>query len=109
MCDANKSVYRVFKKNEFIKFKKEKLFDGNKIDLYSGFIHLSTKTQVEQTILRYFNDEKKLIIVELSVSDLKDLLKWEKSRNNMLFPHFFGTLKYEWVKTIIKKEPSYEL
>jgi len=109
MYNTEEFVYRIFKGNEFMEFEKKKMFSGNRTDLSSGFIHLSTKPQLEETIIRYFNDEKGFIIVELRISDLKELLKWEKSRNNHFFPHFFGTLKYEWVKRIIRKENFYEL
>ena len=39
-------VYRVMLNNEWDEFKKKKKFFGNKLDIQSGFIHLSTKSQI---------------------------------------------------------------
>tara|TARA_B100000900_G_C20471636_1_gene671652 strand:+ start:276 stop:581 length:306 start_codon:yes stop_codon:yes gene_type:complete len=90
-------VYRVFKKNEFEKFKEKKSFSGSLLDKKSGFIHLSTKQQIFGTIKKYYSEEKSLKIVKFKISDLKHKLKWEKSRNEDFFPHFYGTLLFNWV------------
>ena len=46
-------VYRVMLNNEWDEFKKKKKFFGNKLDIQSGFIHLSTKSQIKNTIEKY--------------------------------------------------------
>ncbi len=70
------------------------------MDLDSKFIHLSTKKQVSGTIEKYFNKEKYLFIVKFETSDLGRSLKWERSRNSDLFPHYYGVLEFNLVKEI---------
>ena len=53
-------VYRVLLENEWYEFKKKKKFFGNKLDIQSGFIHLSTKAQLNGTIKKYYNEKKKI-------------------------------------------------
>jgi len=95
-------VYRVFRKKELEDFRKKKLFLGNDLDVSSGFIHLSTDHQIEDTINKYFKKEP-IYIVKFKVSDLEDSLRWEKSRNKEIFPHYYGILKSSLIIKITSK------
>ena len=95
-------VYRVFRKKELEEFRKNKLFIGNKLDVNSGFIHLSTDQQVKETIKKYFKKEQ-IYVVKFKISDLEDSLRWEKSRNNEIFPHYYGILKSRFIIKITDK------
>lgn len=96
-------VYRVFSKFEFDNFKKNKTFKGNELDLNSGFIHLSKKEQIKETLSKYFKNEKDLVIAEFRAEKLKDYLRWEVSRHKEVFPHFYNNLKFIWISKIYNK------
>ena len=96
-----KFVYRVLKGMNLINLKKTEVFTGNFLDKQSGFVHLSTRKQISETVKKYFFDEKDIVLVRFKVADLRHKLKWEKSRNKELFPHFYGTLLYDWASEII--------
>ena len=91
-------VYRVMLKYEWGEFKKKKKFFGNKLDIQSGFIHLSTKSQIKNTIEKYYKNEDSIIIFKINVKDIAKNLKWEISRNNQLFPHLYGFINFIDVK-----------
>lgn len=91
-------VYRVMLNNEWDEFKKKKKFFGNKLDIQSGFIHLSTKSQIKNTIEKYYKNEDSVIIFKINVKDIAKNLKWEISRNNQLFPHLYGFINFIDVK-----------
>ncbi len=93
-------VYRVMLNNEWDEFKKKKKFFGNKLDIHSGFIHLSTKSQIKNTIEKYYKNEDSIIIFKINVKDIAKNLKWEISRNNQLFPHLYGFINFIDVKKI---------
>ena len=93
-------VYRVMLNNEWDEFKKKKKFFGNKLDIKSGFIHLSTKSQIKNTIEKYYKNEDSVIIFKINVKDIAKNLKWEISRNNQLFPHLYGFINFIDVKKI---------
>ena len=95
-------VYRVFRKQELKEFRIKNLFRGNELDINSGFIHLSTNQQIKETINKYFKKED-VYIVKFKVSDLEDSLRWEKSRNDEIFPHYYGTLKSSLIIKITSK------
>ncbi len=100
-------VYRVFRKEELEEFRKNKLFLGNELDINSGFIHLCTDQQIKETINKYFKTEQ-TYIVKFKTSDLEDSLRWEKSRNDEIFPHYYGTLESRLIIHITNQH-NYEL
>jgi len=100
MIDKEKFIYRVMDKKEWDDFKKEKKFFGNAFDLESGFIHLSTKSQLKDTINRYFQDQKNIVILQICETRIKENVKWEISRNNQIFPHLYGFLELFDVKKV---------
>ncbi len=102
MDNISNYVYRVFRKEELEKFRKSKLFRGNELDISSGFVHLSTEQQIKETINKYFTTEQ-IYIVKFKTSDLEDSLRWEKSRNEEIFPHYYGALKSSLIVKITKK------
>ena len=91
-------VYSVMLNNEWDEFKKKKKFFGNKLDIQSGFIHLSTKSQIKNTIEKYYKNQDSIIIFKINVKDIAKNLKWEISRNNQLFPHLYGFINFIDVK-----------
>ncbi len=96
-------VYRVMLENEWNEFKKKKKFFGNKLDLQSGFIHLSTKEQLTKTIEKYYSHKVRVMVLEFKVKDLEKKLKWEISRDNQLFPHHYGFIDFFNVKRVEQK------
>ena len=56
--DVNNFVYRILNLEEWVNFKKKKVFSGNHLDQRSGYIHLSSKDQLRKTIDIYFKEKK---------------------------------------------------
>ena len=68
--------------------------------LVDKFIHFSTAQQVEETLRLHFDKINNLCLLKVSTEGLK--IRWEKSRNNQLFPHLYNTLDTKKVIEIIK-------
>ena len=47
-------VYKICTKQEWDILKQKKSWDGSKSDIADGFIHLSNKEQVNQTLKKYY-------------------------------------------------------
>ena len=86
-------VYKICSKDEWKEAVKIGLFSGSAVDARDGFIHLSTKEQVKVTVLKHFSGQKHLLIIQFKVDKLKTKLKWEISRDNDLFPHYYGHIE----------------
>ena len=67
-------------------------YRGSEADARDGFIHFSTAAQVAETATRHFAQQTDLMLVAVDGDALGAALKWERSRNNELFPHLYGPL-----------------
>ena len=86
-------VYKVCSKEEWDQAILNKFYAGSEIDNEDGFIHLSTKEQLNETVTKHFRGKKNLIIISFNTNKIQDNLKWEISRNGDFFPHYYGNLE----------------
>ena len=93
-----KFIYKICSKLEWSQFKKKKIFYGTKKDMMDGYIHFSKKNQIKLTLTKHFFKKDKLILLKVDVSKLENL-KWEKSAEDIFFPHLYSHLN---LKDIIK-------
>ncbi|MCB1516223.1 MAG: DUF952 domain-containing protein [Hyphomicrobiaceae bacterium] len=63
------------------------------IDVDDGFLHLSTREQVEETLRLHFAGKGPLMLVALDSDLITDDLRWEPSRGGQLFPHVYGDVE----------------
>merc|ERR1711991_616889 len=52
---------------------------------------------------KYFENDEDLVIAEFKTEKLAGFLRWEISRNNEVFPHFYNNLEFIWLNKIYKK------
>lgn len=72
-------------------------FAGAPIDLADGYIHLSTRDQLTETVDRHFAGQSDLWVAAIDLDALGDSVKWEESRGGALFPHIYGTMPLDVV------------
>jgi uncharacterized protein (DUF952 family) len=68
-------------------------FLGTPVDLADGFIHLSTASQITETVDRHFAGQTDLIVTAIDLSALGATVRWEPSRRGQLFPHVYASLQ----------------
>jgi uncharacterized protein (DUF952 family) len=71
---------------------REGRFAGAPADVADGFIHFSTRDQVEDTAARHFAGEDGLLLIAVETAHLGGALRWERSRGGALFPHLYAPL-----------------
>lgn len=70
-----------------------------------GFIHLSTKDQVDGVLERYYKGQNNLLLLQVDETKLTAELKYELAPSvNELFPHLFGRLNIDAVTEITSIE-----
>lgn len=72
-------------------------FKGAPVDRQDGFIHLSTASQLQETLDRHFSGQDGLWLAAVDLEALGDTVKWEESRGGALFPHLYGDLTLDAV------------
>lgn len=91
-------VYKIFRADEFAVFSEAGESAGAPIDLKDGYIHMSTRDQVDETLAKHFAAERGLMVLAIETGTLGPALKWEPSRGGALFPHLYRPLRAEDVQ-----------
>lgn len=94
-------LYKILEISEWLCFKKKNYFAGSKLDKSSGFIHMCKKEHLLSTVELYYPKLRKLTILEFRYYNIKDKIKWEISRNGLLFPHFYGIFAYKIINKVL--------
>ena len=67
-------------------------FAGSADDLRDGFIHLSTREQLADTLAKHFHGKHDLVLIQIETRLLGEDLRWEVSRGGGAFPHLYAPL-----------------
>jgi len=83
-----------------------------------GFIHLSTRDQVEATANRFYADVDQLVLLTVDQSKVPSEIRWEPPTpgSDELFPHIYGPLPVPavtaatfWMRTIDESGAGWSL
>ena len=85
-------VFKICPRPAWQDAKHEGTYTGSPDDQRDGFIHLSTAPQLAGTLRKHFGGQSNLVLIAFDPKDLGPALKWEPSRDGMLFPHLYGPL-----------------
>ncbi len=88
----SKTIYKIVTVEDWDKALEAGVFKGAAVDLADGYIHFSTREQVEETARNHFYGQHPLLLVAFDAARFGDDLKWEPSRGGDLFPHLYQTL-----------------
>ncbi len=84
-------LYKVLNKNDLNILNNNDFFYGTNQDKIDGYIHLSKWTQVKNTVSKHFKKDDKIFLLKIYIRNTKKI-KFEKSRNDMFFPHLYDKL-----------------
>ena len=63
------------------------------LDARDGYVHLSSKAQVAETLQLHYAGQHGVQLYEFAAERLGVDVTWEESRGGQLFPHLYGTLR----------------
>lgn len=87
-----KTIYKICPAPAWREAERQGAFRGSEADLRDGFIHFSTAAQVGETARKHFFGQAGLFLIAVDADALGEALRWERSRNDELFPHLYGEL-----------------
>jgi uncharacterized protein (DUF952 family) len=85
-------IYKICPASAWREAERQGVFRGSPVDIRDGFIHFSTAAQVAETASKHFFGQTGLFLIAVDADALGDALRWERSRNDELFPHLYGDL-----------------
>jgi uncharacterized protein (DUF952 family) len=97
------TIYKICERAEWRAAEADGTFLGSAVDVRDGFIHFSSAAQVAETAAKHFAKQTDLMLVAIDGDALGAALKWERSRNDDLFPHLYGPLPLaavRWVRPL---------
>ena len=102
-------VYKILTEDEWMKGKvSSKII--TKLDLQDGFVHLSKASQLNTSLSLYFENEQRVVLLQIDKSKINNNLKYEFSSkpNDRYgkFPHFYGILNTNMMSKIWQLERS---
>lgn len=106
------TIYKILTTEQWAQLQADGESTGAPIDLADGYIHFSTKTQVQETADKHFKGQEGLILVAMNTNTIGNKLKWEPSRGGDLFPHLYSNLSMhsvQWAKPISLENGTHKL
>lgn len=85
-------IYKICPASAWREAERDGVYRGSDDDVRDGFIHLSAASQVAETARKHFFARRGLFLIEIDGDALGAALRWERSRNDELFPHLYGEL-----------------
>lgn len=70
------------------------------LDEGDGFVHLSTRAQVAETLKLHYPHQQEVRLLEYIAEEMGSPVRWEESRGGQLFPHLYSTLRIDGAKRI---------
>jgi len=93
-------IYKICPASAWREAERQGVYRGSADDARDGFIHFSTAAQVDVTARKHYFGQKGLFLVEVDADALGNALRWERSRNDELFPHLYGELDLGAVRRV---------
>ena len=90
--NAVPTIYKISPASAWREAERQGVYKGSSDDLRDGFIHFSTAAQVAETARKHYFGQTGLFLIAVDADALGDALRWERSRNDELFPHLYGEL-----------------
>ena len=97
MTDRPQTAYKVLTADQMATLERDGTFAGAPVDLADGYIHLSTATQLTETVDKHFAGQPDLHVAAVDLGSFGGSLKWEESRGGQFFPHLYGPLVLDTV------------
>ncbi|MBI5165232.1 MAG: DUF952 domain-containing protein [Magnetospirillum sp.] len=97
------TIYHLCRRDEWEAALPDGAYPGSSQDRADGFIHFSTRAQVEDSAARHRAGQEGLVVVAVAADRVGDALRWEPSRSGVLFPHLYAPLPVtavRWVRDL---------
>ena len=95
------TIYKICPASAWREAERQGVYRGSADDARDGYIHFSTAPQVAETARKFFTGQTGLFLVEVDADALGPALRYERSRNDELFPHLYGDLDLGAVNGIL--------
>jgi uncharacterized protein (DUF952 family) len=97
-----RTIYNISPASAWREAERAGVYRGSADDARDGYIHLSTASQLAETLRKHYFGQTGLFLIAIDADALGEVLRWEKSRNDELFPHLYGELDLGAVTDVLE-------
>jgi uncharacterized protein (DUF952 family) len=97
---ASDPIYHICRGSEWEAARRAGTYGGSTQDMDDGFIHFSSRDQVEASAAKHRAGQTGLVLLSVDPRHLGEALKWEPAGDGQLFPHLHGSLPLEAVTRV---------
>ncbi|WP_343520229.1 DUF952 domain-containing protein [Sphingomonas sp.] len=91
------TAYKVLTAAQMHALEHDGSFAGAPVDLADGYVHMSTRDQLTETVDKHFAGQDELWVAAVDLEALGEAVKWEVSRGGAEFPHLYAPLPLDAV------------
>lgn len=91
------TAYKVLTAAQMHALEHDGSFAGAPVDLADGYIHMSTRDQLTETVDKHFAGQDDLWVAAVDLEALGEAVRWEVSRGGAEFPHLYAPLPLDTV------------
>ena len=92
-------VYKILSESDWA-VAEELGYTQTALDEGDGYVHLSTREQVHETLRLHYLQQENVRLLEYIVEEMGQPVRWEESRGGQLFPHLYSTLYLRGAKRV---------
>lgn len=86
-------VYKICPESAWLEAQRRGELVPSADDRRDGYMHLSAKAQLVETLRKHFADQRDLVLLSILTAGIpSEALRWEPSRGGQLFPHLYAEL-----------------
>ncbi len=90
-------IYKILTVEAYAQLQRDASLTPAGIDAADGYVHFSDAAQLEATLDAHFSGHDDLMILAVDAAACGAALRWEPSRDGVLFPHLYGPLSKDMV------------
>lgn len=98
-------IYHIVLPEVWERFKNETEYEAPSL-ASEGFIHCSYRNQLDDVIMRYYKDAKRVIVLGINPHFLTSELIAEPSTGGEIYPHIYGRINLSAVVEVLERNVS---
>lgn len=98
-----RAIFHMCRADEWAVARERGIYNGSSQDIADGFTHFSDSARIVQSAAKHRAGQDGLVLLWVDPARLRGCaLRWEPSRDGLLFPHVYGPLN---VDAVVRSDP----
>jgi uncharacterized protein (DUF952 family) len=106
MNHSDRFIYHITTRTEWVQAQLAQVYMADSLQM-EGFIHSSTKEQLQETANAFFKGRKDLVILCIETERVQAEIRYERTEGDpRFFPHIYGPLNLKAITKVLDFPPE---